>query len=234
MGYFYDGMDLSIMIQTFKQVMAKLQAQADPAVVEGLARFGSRPAQILGIKIPVLRRLAHELGRDHVLALELWDSGIHEARILASMIDVPALVTLQQMEVWVSAFDSWDVCDQVCGNLFVNTPYAYQVALDWCHREPEYVRRAGFVMIATLAVHDKKAPDETFVSFFPLIRQYAVDERKFVKKAVNWALRQIGKRNRQLRPQAIACAQALIQLDSRAARWIARDALRELQTLESA
>lgn len=133
------------------------------------------------------------------------------------------------MEAWVNAFDSWDVCDQVCGNLFDKTPYAYQKAVEWCHREQEFVRRAGFVMMAELAVHDKKAPDEAFTPFFPLIQQYAVDERNFVKKAVNWALRQIGKRNNTLYTQAVKWAEAIGKMDSKTAQWVAKDALRELR-----
>ncbi len=218
----------SVLAMTRDQVLTILQQQANVEAVQGMARFGSRPAHALGISIPVLRTLAKELGKDHVLAQELWLSAIHEARILASMIDEPRLVSLQQMEEWVNDFDAWDVCDQVCGNLFDKTPFAYQKAMEWPHREQEFVRRAGFVMMAELAVHDKQAPDESFFPFFPLIKQYAVDERNFVKKAVNWALRQIGKRNSHLRTLAIEQAKAIKQMDSKAAQWVAKDALREL------
>ncbi len=213
-------------------VIARLKQAADPQVVAGMARFGSRPAQTLGISIPTLRKLAKELGRDHALAQALWDSGVHEARILASLIDDPQQVTEPQMEAWVNAFDSWDVCDQVCGNLFDRTPYAFQKAQEWCRREPEFVRRAGFVLMAELAVHDKRAPDADFLPFFPLILHYATDERNFVKKAVNWALRQIGKRNPALRQVAMQWANEMKTLDSRSARWIASDALRELRRSE--
>ena len=147
--------------------------------------------------------------------------------MLASMIDEPQLVSSQQMEAWVGDFDSWDLCDQVCGNLFVKTPYAYEKAVAWCHREEEFVRRAGFVMMAELAVHDKQASDEAFVPCFALIKQYAVDDRNFVKKAVNWALRQIGKRNSHLLALAQECAYELQKMESKAARWVANDALRE-------
>jgi 3-methyladenine DNA glycosylase AlkD len=200
--------------------------------VEGLARFGSRPAQALGVSIPTLRKMAKEIGRNHALALALWDSGIHEARILASMIAEPQLVTSQQMEVWVNDFDVWDVCDQVCGNLFDRTPYAYEKAVQWSQQEQEFVRRAGFVMMAELAVHDKQARDEVFLPFFPLIKQYASDERNFVKKAVNWALRQIGKRNKSLRTLALECAYDIQNMDSKTARWVAKDAIKELQAKE--
>ena len=214
---------------TLEQVIARLQEHANPQAVEGMARFGISSARTLGVSIPVLRRIAKDIGRDHPLALELWRSGIHEARILASMIADPHLVSLEQMEEWVRDFDSWDVCDQACGNLFEKTPYAYQKAVEWPHREQEFVRRAGFVLMAELAVHDKRAADEAFLPFFPLIKQYATDERNFVKKAVNWALRQIGKRNSHLRALAMEWAQAIKPLDSRAARWLASDALKELQ-----
>jgi 3-methyladenine DNA glycosylase AlkD len=217
-----------------EHIIANLQQHANPQNVEGMARFGIRPAQVLGISIPTLRKMVKEIGRNHGLALELWDSEIHEARILASMIDEPRLVTLQQMEAWVNNFDSWDVCDQVCGNLFDKTPYAYQKAVEWSHQEKEFVRRAGFVMIAELAVHDKQALDEAFLQFFPLIKQYADDERNFVKKAVNWALRQIGKRNSRLHTLALECARDIQNMDSKTAQWVAKDAIRELKAKEPA
>lgn len=212
----------------FEQVRAELQSYANPQSVEGMARFGIRPGNVLGVSIPTVRAMAKRIGKNHGLALELWSSGIHEARILASLIDEPKLVSVEQMEAWVHEFDSWDVCDQTCGNLFDRTPYAYEKAIEWCHCEPEFVRRAGFVMMAELAVHDKKASDEAFIAFFPLIQQYAVDERNFVKKAVNWALRQIGKRNVALHAQALEWAERISTMDSKAARWVAKDALREL------
>jgi 3-methyladenine DNA glycosylase AlkD len=180
--------------------------------------------------MPTLRKMAKDIGRNQALALALWDSGIHEARILASMIAEPRLVSAELMEEWVNDFDSWDVCDQVCSNLFDKTPYAYHKAVQWCQQEREFVRRAGFVMMAELAVHDKKAPDEAFLQFFPLIKHYAGDERNFVKKAINWALRQIGKRNSHLRALAMDCAHEIQAMDSKSARWVARDALKELQS----
>src|SRR5438067_7650320 len=213
---------------TLEQVIALLREHASPQAVQGMARFGISSARTLGVSIPVLRRIAKDIGRNHPLALELWRSGIHEARILASMIADPRLVSPEQMEEWVNDFDSWDVCDQVCGNLFDKTPYAFQKAREWCHQEQEFVRRAGFVMMAELAVHDKKAPDEAFERFFPLIKQYAGDERNFVKKAVNWALRQIGKRNSHLHALALEWAEAISKMDSKTAQWVAKDAIREL------
>ncbi|SRR5258708_4409350 len=217
---------------TAEQIIANLKQHANAQAVEGMARFGIRPAQALGISMPILRKMAKEIGRNQALALALWDSGIHEARILASMVAEPQLVSVQLMEEWVNGFDTWDVCDQVCGNLFDKTPYAYQKAMQWCQQEKEFVRRAGFVMMAELAVHDKQAHDEAFVQFFPLIKQYASDERNFVKKAVNWALRQIGKRNSHLRALALECACEIQNMDSKTARWVARDALRELRAKE--
>lgn len=221
------------MAMTLDQILALLKQHANAQAVQGMEKFGSRPAHALGITIPTLRKIARETGRSHLLAIELWDTGIHEARILASMIAEPQIVSPQQMEDWVNDFDTWDVCDQVCGNLFDKTPYAYQKSIEWCHREPEFVRRAGFVMMAELAVHDKRATDEAFLPFFLLIQQYASDERNFVKKAVNWALRQIGKRNSNLRVLAVERAEAIAQIDSKAARWIAKDALKELKSLEN-
>jgi 3-methyladenine DNA glycosylase AlkD len=217
---------------TSEQIIANLKQLANAQAVEGMARFGIRPAQALGISMPTLRKMAKDIGRNQALAVALWDSGIHEARILASMIAEPKLVSAELMEEWVNDFDTWDVCDQVCGNLFDKTPYAYQKAVKWCQQEREFVRRAGFVMMAELAVHDKQAHDEAFLQFFPLIKQYAGDERNFVKKAVNWALRQIGKRNSHLRTLALECAYEIQNMDSRTARWVAKDAIKELQARE--
>jgi 3-methyladenine DNA glycosylase AlkD len=220
------------MFMTSEQIIADLKLLTNTQAIEGMARFGIRPAQALGVSIPTLRKMAKEIRRNHALALALWDSGIHEARILASMIDEPRVVSAQQMEEWVNDFDSWDVCDQVCGNLFDKTPYAYQKAVHWCQQEKEFVRRAGFVMMAELAVHDKQSPDEAFMQFFSLIQYYADDERNFVKKAVNWALRQIGKRSGRLRTLALQCASDIQRMDSKTARWVAKDALKELQAKE--
>lgn len=218
------------MATTVEAVVESLKARANPDNVAGRAHFGSHPAQALGLSMPEVRGIARELGRDHALALGLWTTGIHEGRILASMVADPKQVTPALMESWVNDFDSWDVCDQVCGNLFDKTPYAYDKAVEWCHREAEYVRRAGFVMVAELAVHDKKAPDEKFYPFFPLMKEYSWDERNFVKKAVNWALRQVGKRNATLRPIAIRWAEEIRATNTKAGRWIAADALRELNS----
>lgn len=209
-------------------ILRRLRRLANPTNVAGMARFGINPTHTLGISIPVLRRIAGEIGTDHRLAQALWASGVHEARILAGFIDDPARVTPAQMNRWASAFDSWDVCDQVCSSLFDRTPFAFQKAIEWTRRREEFVRRAGFVLMAALAVHDRQTPDKPFERFLRIIARGSADERNFVKKAVNWALRQIGKRNRRLNRKAIAQARTIQQMPSRAARWIAADAVREL------
>ncbi|HZW55009.1 MAG TPA: DNA alkylation repair protein [Nitrososphaerales archaeon] len=208
-------------------VLSKLEAMGDPRSLVGMARFGINTARAYGVSIPKVRSVAKEVGRDHSLALKLWSSGIHEARILAAMIDDPELVTERQMESWVKDFDSWDVCDSCCGSLFDRTGFAYRKAIEWSSRKEEYERRAGFVLMAELAVHDKQAGDEKFKEFLAIIGK-SDDERNFVKKAINWALRQIGKRNLVLNKLAIATARKMEKRESRSARWIASDALREL------
>ena len=216
------------MPQSAQEILSHLRSLANPENVAGMARFGINPNQTLGISIPVLRSLARQCGTDHPLAQALWATGVHEARILAAFVDDPHQVSEDQMEAWVMDFDSWDVCDQVCSNLFDHTTLAYQKAVDWSERQEEFVKRAGFVMMAALATHDKKAADSSFEQFFPLIMLQADDERNFVKKAINWALRGIGKRNHSLNQKAIETARLIAQSDSRAAHWVAVDALREL------
>jgi len=211
-----------------EEILRKLKSMLNPKAVDGMARFGINPENTYGVSVPNLRMMAKEISRNHVLAQQLWSSGIHEARILASMIDVPEKVTEKQMETWVKDFASWDVCDQCCSNLFDKTEFAYQKAVEWSKRNEEFVKRAGFVLMATLSVHDKKANDAEFLKFLPIIERESVDDRNFVKKAVNWALRQIGKRNVDLHKKAIKTAREIQRLDSKSARWIAADALREL------
>ena len=213
----------------YNEIINRLKALADPAAAKGMARFGINPENTYGVSIPNLRKMAKEVGRDHDLAQELWESGIHEARILAGMIDEPVAVTDEQMEAWVKDFDSWDVCDQVCMNLFDKTPLAWRKIVDWSEREEEFVKRAAFALIACVAWHDKKAKDEKFVELLPVIIRGATEERNYVKKAVNWALRHIGKRNENLNRAAIDTAKEIQRIDSKAARWIAADALRELE-----
>jgi len=209
------------------EVIAKLQSLANPVNVAGMARYGINPTNTLGISIYILREIAKEIGKDDALADELWVSGIHEARILASYIADPGKTTEERMDRWAADFDSWDVCDQVCG-FFEETPYAYHKAVTWSDRHEEFVKRAAFAIMAGLAVHDKKADNSQFERFFPIIVRESSDDRNFVRKAVNWALRNIGKRNRHLNEKAVATACQIQQIDSRSARWIAADALREL------
>lgn len=211
------------------EILARLDALADPRNVEGQQRFGIRAAGQLGVSMPQVRALAKGRQRSHALALELWATNIHEARILASLVDEPQALTRGQMETWAADFDSWDVCDQVCMNLFGPHPLASEMALAWPHRPEEFVRRAGFVLMAVQAVHRKDLPDAAFEPYFPLMLQYATDERNFVRKAVNWALRQIGKRNPALRERAVVTARQMLDINSSSASWIARDALRELE-----
>ena len=214
---------------SYQSIIKKLKAQANPGNVAGMARFGINPNNTLGVNIPVLRKMAKEIDKNHSLALELWDSVIHEARILAGFIDEPAMLTEKQMESWAKDFDSWDVCDQVCSNLFDKTPFAYAKAVEWSKDKRELVKRAGYVLMACLAVHDKKADDSKFMKFFPAIVKGATDERNFVKKAVNWALRQIGKRSPSLNKEAIKTSKKIQLISSKSAMWIAADALREFK-----
>jgi 3-methyladenine DNA glycosylase AlkD len=212
----------------YRQVMKKLKALGSPENVAGMARFGIVVKDAYGVSAPAGRRLAREIGRDHALAQQLWRSGNHDARGLAALIDDPRQVTEEQMERWARDFDSWAIVDGCCNNLFRMTPFAYKKAHEWTKREEEYVKRAGFVLMACLAVHDKKASDAQFLRFLAIIKRESTDERNFVKKAVNWALRQIGKRDPNLREKAIDTARQIHALDPKAAKWIATDALREL------
>ena len=207
------------------EILKQLEAIADPAPLPG---YGISTTNALGVSIQELRRVARRLGNDHDRALALWTTGVHEARILASMTDEVARVTPSQMDAWAHEFDSWDLCDQVCGNLFDRTPHAFRRARAWSARRREFVRRAGFATMACAAVHRKEVGDEPFEAFLPVIVGASTDERNYVKKAVNWALRQIGKPDSALNRKAIATAREISALDSSAARSIAADALREL------
>lgn len=211
-------------------ILAELRRHGSEAAREGMARYGINVENALGVSIGVLRELKRGIGADHRLALALWATGVHEARILASFIDIPARVTGGQMDRWARDFDSWDLCDQCCIQLFRKTPFAWDKAVKWTGEAREYVRRAGFALIATLGVHEKMEPDATFLALLPLIEAASMDERNGVKKAVNWALRQIGKRNAVLHAAAMSLAEALAGRPSRSARWIGRDALRELRS----
>jgi 3-methyladenine DNA glycosylase AlkD len=212
------------------EILAELQRRADPQTVKSMTRFGVPSDGMLGVQVSTVRELAKEVGKSHSLAAELWNTGVYEARILATLVDVPAEVTEEQMEQWVKDFDSWAICDGCCNNLFVRTVYAHQKAVQWSSRRHEYVKRAGFTLIAVLAVHDKKTPDAHFLPYFPIILRECDDDRNFVRKAVNWALRQLGKRSVLLNSQAIATAQQIRKVGTRSAEWIANDALRELES----
>ncbi|MGN6638030.1 MAG: DNA alkylation repair protein [Mucilaginibacter sp.] len=212
-----------------QEIIDLLQEYANPAYREGMKRFGIDNSDALGVPLPQIRKLARLIKKDHALALQLWETGIHECRIMASMVDDPSLVTPKQMDRWVSDFTSWDICDQVCGNLFDRTPFSIEKALEYSKAEKEYIKRAGFVLMAEFAVHNKKASDNVFIQFFPVIERGASDDRNFVKKAVNWALRQIGKRNKTLHQLAITTSKRILQQESKAARWIASNALSELE-----
>lgn len=214
-----------------KEVVKELNSLSNPTKknLEGMARFGIRPkTKVLCISMPNLRKLAKKIGKDHDLALNLWDLEIHEARILAGLIDEPDKVTEAQMEKWVNDFDSWDICDSVCGNLFDKTKFAYKKIGQWAKREEEYVKRTPFTLLAWLSVHDKDAKDEKFIKYFSIIKKAAIDDRNFVKKAVNWAIRQIGKRNKHLNKEAVKLSKEIMRMGTKSAKWIANNALLEL------
>jgi 3-methyladenine DNA glycosylase AlkD len=213
----------------YREVLEELRTRANPADLEGMARFGINTKRALGgSRLPDLRALAKRIGTDHELAFQLWRSKVHEARILAPMVDDPDQVTEDQMETWAKDFDSWDVVDGVCCTLFDRTPFAWDKAVEWSEREEEFVKRAAFTLMACLAVHDKESPDARFESLLPIIEREAGDRRNYVRKAVTWALRQIGKRNVHLNRQAIRTAERILQKGPRSGRWVASDALREL------
>lgn len=210
------------------EIISKLKKYSIPESKEDMVRYGIKTEYALGVSVPNLRKIAKEIGTNHKRALQLWNTKIHEARILASMIDDPESLTEKQMEDWVKEFNSWDLCDQCCMNLFEKTKFVYQKAVEWSSREKEFIKRAGFVLMARLAVSDKKADDKQFEVFLPIIKGGASDNRNFVKKAVNWALRQIGKRNLSLNKKAVETAKEIQKMDSKSAKWIASDALLEL------
>lgn len=210
------------------ELLREFEAMGNPENVAGMARYGIRSAKALGVGMPVVRDRAKAHRRDHELALALWRTGVLELRILAALADDPALVTEDQMEAWALDFDSWALCDGACCVLFDRTRFAVAKARAWVRRKEEYVRRAGFVLMAGLATHDKTAPDGLFLSFLPLIERGAADPRNFVKKAVNWALRGIGKRNLALNAAAVEACRRLLARDEACARWVGRDALAEL------
>lgn len=209
--------------------LQQLRAQARPEQLQALARFAIVGEGRLGLSVPQMRALGRQWGRDHALALALWDTAIPDAQIVASLLADPAALTVAQMNAWTRDMQAWDVCDQTCLNAFRRSPLAWARIPVWAGSPHEFVKRAAFALLAVLAVHDKRRPDADFIALLPLIEAAADDERNFVKKAVNWALRQIGKRSAALRAEAIACAERLRARPGRSARWIAADALRELR-----
>lgn len=215
---------------TLDQVLQRLQKEANASQAKSIERWGISADKAFGIKLPVLRKLAKEIGKDTPLAEQLWNEGHHECKLLAGLVANPKEVSLELMDKWVSEIYSWDVCDQLCINLLVKLDDRWSLPERWAHHESEYIRRAGLVMIVSLRIHDKKAKNEDFEAFFPLLKQYATDERNFVKKALNWAIRDLGKRSVDHYPKMIALCHELLEMDSKAAKWSARDALRELES----
>jgi 3-methyladenine DNA glycosylase AlkD len=212
----------------YKEIIKEIKSFAKPEDLPYMKRYGINIENSYGTSVYKLREIAKKTGKNHTLALKLWKSKNRESRLLATMIDDPLSVSEEQIERWVKDFNSWDLCDQCCSNLIGRTKYAYKKINEWCIRKEEFVKRAGFALIAGLAVHDKKAIDKQFERFFSIIKRGAVDDRNYVKKAVNWALRQIGKRNLHLNKQAIKTAKEIRKIDSKSAKWIASDAMREL------
>ena len=228
----------------YEEIIKKLKALENPKNVAGMARFGIRPKiKVLGIPIPKLRKLAKEILKNvgsptpHNLALKLFDSGTHEARILTGYIAEPEKITEKQFEKWVKTFDSWDVVDQVCSSCLYKTSFVVKKIFELAERKEEFVKRTAFTLICCLSAHNlpaqagKNMPDKEFIKFFPIIKKASTDERNFVKKAVNWALRQIGKRNKKLNKEAINLAKDIQKMDNKGALWIAKDAIRELTSL---
>jgi 3-methyladenine DNA glycosylase AlkD len=219
------------MKESVDKILKKLESLGDPEYLAMGERFACPAENSWGVPIPKLRKLAKEIGKDHELALELWKCPIRDAKSLAALVDEPEKVTVKQMEDWVKDFDSWGLCDGVCSNLFDKTQFAVQKAHEWSKRDEEFVKRAGFVLMAVLAIHDKEMKDNIFEDFLSIIKRESTDNRNFVKKAVSWTLREIGKmRNKHLYNLSIQTAEEIKKIDSKSARWIASDALRELRS----
>ncbi|MBM4171541.1 MAG: DNA alkylation repair protein [Ignavibacteria bacterium] len=210
------------------EVLTELKKHGNEKNREGMAKYGINVDKAFGVNVPVMRALAKKIGRNHELAIKLWETGYHEARHVASMIADPKFVTKTLMNKWTKDFNSWDICDGTCSNLFRKTPFAIEKIFEWCDRKEEYIRRAGFALLAYMVVHDKKRDDKDFLQFLPLIEKYSIDERNYVKKAVNWALRQIGKRSIFLNKEALKTAGRINKINSRSSHWIANNAIKEL------
>ena len=214
---------------TANEVLIELKTLSTPDHFAKLAHFGINDTKAYGVKIPLIRQLAKVIGKNHVLALELWKTGVHEARLLATMIEKKEMITELQFDAWVTEFDSWDICDQSC-SLLGQTEFSLKKINEYSTRTEEFVKRTAFVLMCEQALHHKKVENEQFYHFLEIIEQEAWDERNFVRKAVNWALRQIGKRNETLRIRAIETGERIMGQESKSARWIATDALRELNS----
>ena len=213
-----------------QEVLDELRSVSDSKVLEGMSNFGINNQTALGIKVPILRAIAKRIKKDHQLAQQLWETNIHEARLIALFVADIKQLSEAKIESWLKDFNSWDICDQFC-RVFCAHPLAYSKALEWTERAAEFEKRTGFSLMAYLAVHDKKADDLKLIQFFPVMEREASDSRNFVKKAVNWALRQIGKRNGNLKHLAIQTAERIHEQNTPSAKWIAADALRELRRL---
>ena len=207
-----------------------LERKGTRRTVEGMARYGIEAKRAFGVPMGTLLSLRKRLGKDHALATALWDSGWYEARLLAALVGDPQRVTRRQMNAWAASFENWGDCDTVCFHLFDRTPFAWEKARQWAASPREFVKRGGFVLMACLALHDKAAPDKSFLAMLPLIEKGARDERNFVKKGVSWALRSIGRRNPALSAAALAVAKRLALSEEAACRWVGKDALRELMS----
>lgn len=212
------------------KIFEKLKSKSRKDQLEGMSRYGINIDKRLGVSIPDIRKIAKEFGKNHKVALELWNIGFADAKITAALIDEPDKVTEDQMEEWVKDIDSWDVCDQICMNLFDKTPLAWKKIIDWSKRDEEFVKRTAFSLLACLAWHDKNADDTKFIDYFPLIKRNATDDRNYVKKAVSWALRHIGKRNLNLHKAALKLASEIKQIDSKTSRWIGSDVIKDLNS----
>lgn len=211
-----------------KEIIAELKKFENPVNKAGMAKFGIDSSKALGLRAPQIYAITKKISKNHDLALEMWEEEIHEAKHVAYLIEETEKITKKQMNKWANDFYSWDLVDGCVGFCFDKTKFAYNIVFDWSKKEKEFVKRAGFVMMCALAVHDKKRPDDDFLPFFPLILEECTDNRNFVKKAVNWAIRQMGKRSRYLNEKCIALAEEVLAVDDKTARWIAKDAIREL------
>ena len=216
----------------FEEIIQYFEENKNEKNIAGMKKFGIDSDKIYGIKMDAIRKMAKKIGKDHELALQLWEHGFHESRILATIIEEKDEVDDDQLEEWVNDFDSWDICDQACINLFVNMPKAISKITSWAISDKEFVKRTAFSLIAVMAVHDKKSKDSYFESFFPIIKKACDDNRNFVKKSVNWALRSIGKKNKHLNKKAIELSNEILEFDYKSARWIAKNALKELESDE--